>query len=87
MEYTKILLLTVAMSSQRIVQILAVLLGFVFVGVAVIYATHTAGTLPTYFPSYLVDSGVIHVKHAIGAGVLAIACWLVAWFQSGPKEA
>ncbi len=65
--------------------VLGVLAGIVFFVVGYIYATHSAGTLPTMFPGYLSGSTHVHTKHSIAAFVVGIACFIFAWFKSGSK--
>jgi len=66
---------------------LGVVLGIVFFVVGYIYATHTAGQLPTFFPGYLAGATNVHTKHSIAAFIVGIACFIFAWFKSGPKKA
>jgi hypothetical protein len=66
----------------------AVVLGFVFLAIAIIYFVDTAHALPSFFPGH--DSAQTshhHTKHGIAALVVAIGCFVFAWFQSGPKRA
>jgi hypothetical protein len=64
----------------------AVLLGIVFIVVAVIYLVEPAGSLPSFFPGHESGSSHHHTKHGIAAFVVALACFVFAWFQSGPSE-
>lgn len=65
---------------------LGVFLGLVFLAIGYIYANHTAGTLPHFFPGYAAGSTTIHGKHSLAADILGLACIVFAWFQSGPKK-
>lgn len=65
--------------------ILAAVLGLGLIYVSLVYWTHTAGHLPTWYPGYTAGSTHIHTKHAIAALLLGLACFVLAWFQSGPK--
>ncbi len=66
----------------------AAIVGFIFLVAAFLYFTKTAGSLPSFFPGYAAnDTHDKHTKHGIGALVVAIACFVFAWFQSGPKKA
>jgi hypothetical protein len=42
--------------------------------------------LPSFFPGYEAGSSHHHTKHGIAAFVVALACFVFAWFQSGPSE-
>lgn len=70
---------------KQLLVAVGVILGLAFLVVAFLYATKTAGELPTFLPGYAAGSVAKHMKHAIGSGVAGIACFVFAWFQSGPK--
>ncbi|MFI5028938.1 MAG: hypothetical protein ACHQCF_08170 [Solirubrobacterales bacterium] len=74
------------MSKRRNLILPAVLLGIVFVVIAGIYLVEPAGSLPSFFPGYEAGSSHHHAKHGIAAFVVALACFVFAWFQSGPSE-
>jgi hypothetical protein len=61
----------------------AVIVGVVFLAIAVVYWTTDAGSLPSFFPGHEAGSSHIHFKHGLAAAVLAAACFVFAWFQSG----
>lgn len=63
----------------------AVLLGLVFVAVAIVYFVEPASSLPSFFPGHEAGSSHHHTKHGIAALVVAVACFVFAWFQSGPS--
>jgi hypothetical protein len=65
----------------------AIALGTILIIVAVIYWAEPAKSLP--FPGFLgheSGSNHHHVKHGIAAFLLGIACFVFAWFQSGPRH-
>jgi hypothetical protein len=64
----------------------AVLLGVVLIVIAIVYFVSTAGNLPSFFPGHSAGSGTHHVKHGIAALLLGFACFVLAWFQTGPKR-
>jgi hypothetical protein len=64
----------------------AVLAGVVFLVIAVIYFIEPASSLPSFFPGHEAGSSHHHMKHGIAAIVVALACFVFAWFQSGPSE-
>lgn len=66
---------------------LAGIVGILLLIIGYIYATHTADTLPHWLPGYDATVTKVHGKHAFGAIILGIACFVFAWFQSGPKKA
>ncbi len=74
------------MSKRRNLILPAVLVGIVFLVIAVIYVVEPAGSLPSFFPGYEAGSSHHHAKHGIAAFVVALGCFVFAWFQSGPSE-
>jgi hypothetical protein len=64
----------------------AVLAGLVFLAIAIVYFAEPAGSLPSFFPGHDAGSSHHHAKHGIAALVVALACFVFAWFQSGPSE-
>ncbi|MGE5282128.1 MAG: hypothetical protein ACM3N0_07380 [Chloroflexota bacterium] len=73
------------MTKRRNLIVPAVLAGLVFVAIAVVYFVEPAGSLPSFFPGHEAGSGHHHAKHGIAALVVAAACFVFAWFQSGPS--
>ncbi len=71
---------------KKLLSYLAVILGIVFVVIAVIYWLNPAGSLPPYFPGYVTGSTVVHFKHGLGSLILGIALFIFAWFKSGSKS-
>jgi hypothetical protein len=60
----------------------------VFLVIAVVYWIDTAHALPSFFPGHSsAPTSHHHIKHGIAALVVALACFVFAWFQSGPKTA
>jgi hypothetical protein len=74
------------MTKYRQLIIPAVLLGVVLIVIAVIYFVSTAGALPSFFPGHKAGSSTHHVKHGIAALLLGLACFVFAWFQTGPAR-
>jgi NADH:ubiquinone oxidoreductase subunit 5 (subunit L)/multisubunit Na+/H+ antiporter MnhA subunit len=66
-----------------------VLLGILLVAVAIVYFVTPEHSLPSFFPGHASASAAEanhhHTKHGIAALVLALACFVFAWFQTGPK--
>jgi len=73
------------MTKRRNLILPAVLLGIVFLIIAVVYWIEPAGSLPSFFPGHEAGSPHHHAKHGIAAFVVALACFIFAWFQSGPS--
>jgi hypothetical protein len=74
------------MTKHRSLILPAVLLGVLLLAVAVIYFVEPASSLPSFFPGHEAGSSHHHTKHGIAALVLALGCFVFAWFQSGPPE-
>jgi len=64
----------------------AVVLGVALLAVAAIYWAEPAGSLPAFFPGHEAGSSDHHFKHGLLALILALGCFVFAWFQSGPSR-
>jgi hypothetical protein len=73
------------MTKKRNLILPAVALGLAFMVLAVIYWAEPAGSLPSLLPGHEAGSGHHHIKHGIAAFVVALGCFVYAWFQSGPS--
>jgi hypothetical protein len=63
----------------------AVVLGVIFLVIAIVYWTTGADSLPSFFPGHESGSTHIHFKHGLAAAVVGLACFVFAWFQTGGK--
>jgi hypothetical protein len=63
----------------------AVILGVIFLVIAIVYWTTDASSLPSFFPGHESGSTDIHHKHGLAAAVVALGCFVFAWFQGGEK--
>lgn len=75
------------MTKNRQIAVAAVLVGLVLIAIAIIYWASTAASLPSFFPGHKAGSTTHHFKHGLAAFLLALACFVLAWFQTGPKTA
>jgi hypothetical protein len=73
------------MSNDRLITILAVVLGVVLIVIAIVYWAEPAKSLPGFFPGHQSGSSHHHTKHGIAAFLLGIGCFVFAWFRSGPR--
>ena len=74
--------------SNRTLVIAGIIAGVFFVAVGIMYFAVPAKSLP--LPDFLghqSGSSHHHVKHGIAAILVGIACFVFAWFKSGPKRA
>ena len=69
---------------RRAVALAAVLAGLALLAVAITYWAEPAGSLPAYFPGHEAGSGHHHIKHGIAAFIVALGCFVFAWFETGP---
>jgi hypothetical protein len=65
----------------RPVPLIAGLLGLVFVVLAVVYWLTPAGSLPAFLPGFEAGSDQIHLKHGLGALIVAIILFVFAALQ------
>ena len=63
-----------------------VVIGLVCMYLAIVYWTHSAGTLPQYLPGFEVGSDHIHIKHGVGVFILGLGAFAFAWFQTGNRS-
>lgn len=73
------------MTSPKTIMALAAVVGLLFLIVAAIYFVEPASALPGFLPGHEAGVNHPHHKHGLLALGLAVVCFLVAWFQSGPK--
>lgn len=65
----------------------AVVLGVLLTIVAIVYLAEPASSLPSFFPGHDAGSSHHHAKHGVAALIVALLCFVFAWFQSGPAQA
>jgi hypothetical protein len=70
---------------KQALNIIAVVLGVVFLVIALIYFLTPANALPGFFPGYDALLAAPHFKHGIAALVLGLAFFVFAWFNSAKK--
>ncbi len=66
--------------------ILLVVLAILFVIAGIVYVTHTAAGLPSFFPGHDAHSKTHHYKHAAGMFTLAVVALIGAWMTTGPSK-
>ncbi len=72
--------------NDRLLAVLAAVLGIVLLVIAIVYWAEPAKSLPGFFPGHQAGSSHHHVKHGIAAFLLGLACLVFAWFRTGPKR-
>jgi hypothetical protein len=73
-------------NNDRMLVVLALVLGTVLIIIAVVYWVEPARSLPGFFPGHQAGSAHHHVKHGIAAFLVGLACLAFAWFRTGPKR-
>ncbi|MGI8559747.1 MAG: hypothetical protein ACR2ND_15830 [Solirubrobacteraceae bacterium] len=74
------------MRNQKALVGLAVAAGIVLLVIAGVYFAEEAKSLPSFFPGHSAGSTTHHIKHGIAAIVVALAAFVFAWFQTGPRS-
>ena len=74
------------MTKNRALILPAVVAGIALLVVAAIYFIEPAKSLPSFFPGHAAGSAHHHTKHGIAALVVALGCFVFAWFQTGPAS-
>lgn len=72
------------MTKNRSLIVPAVVIGIALLALAVLYFVSTADALPSFIPGHEAGSSHHHVKHGVAAAIVAVGCFVFAWFQSGP---
>ncbi len=64
------------------------IIGLVFVGVAAVYWLTPADGLPSFLPGFQAASDHVHITHALGSLIVALALFAVAiiWFQLSSED-
>lgn len=73
------------MNSAKTSMIVAAIAGVLLLVVAVVYFVEPASALPGFLPGHAAGVDKPHTKHGVLALALAVVCFVVAWFQSGPR--
>jgi drug/metabolite transporter (DMT)-like permease len=72
--------------NRKLLVVLAVALGIALIAIAAVYWAEPARSLPSFFPGHESGSNHHHVKHGIAALLVGLACFVFAWFNTGPKK-
>jgi hypothetical protein len=72
--------------NDRLLVTLALGAGVVLIAIAIVYWALPAKSLPGLFPGHQSGSNHHHVKHGIAAFLVGLACFVFAWFKTGPTR-
>jgi len=72
---------------KKTINVIAVVLGALFVILAVVYWTTPASALPSYLPGHDPAMSAVHFKHGLAAIIVAAALFILVWFRTGKKGA
>ncbi len=70
---------------KKTLNIIAVVLGIGFIGLAIYYWMTPADMLPMFVPGHDAAMTTPHIKHGIASLVLGLALLVYAWFASAKK--
>ena len=65
---------------------LAVILGIILIVIGIVYFVEPASRCRRSSPGHEAGSAHHHTKHGIAAILLGLACFVFAWFNTGPKK-
>ena len=71
--------------SKKSFSIIAIILGIIFVILAIYYWITPAGSLASYIPGFEAGSTTVHFKHGLASFILALGLFTYAWFKGGKK--
>ena len=74
------------MRNERFLVTLAIVVGVALIAIAIVYWVEPAKSLPSFFPGHQAGSSHHHTKHGIAAFLVGLACFVFAWFRTGPKR-
>jgi hypothetical protein len=72
--------------NSRPVIVVATVVGILLIALAIYYWVEPAKSLASFMPGHEAGSNHHHAKHGVAAFVLGIACFVFAWFRSGPRR-
>ncbi len=64
----------------------AVVVGLLFLALAVYYWITPASALPPFLPGYVPGNDKVHYTHGLASLIVGLGILAYAWFQSGKKS-
>ncbi len=71
---------------NKTINVLAAVLGVLFVVLAIYYWMTPANMLPAYLPGYNPAMATAHFKHGLGSLIVGLALFVFVWFRTGKKK-
>ncbi len=71
--------------SKKLFSTIAIILGIIFIILAIYYWVTPAGSLASYIPGFESGSTTVHIKHGLASFILALGLFAYAWFKGGKK--
>jgi hypothetical protein len=71
---------------KKSLAIIAVILGILFVALAIYYWITPANALPSFIPGYNPAMATPHFKHGLASLIVGILLIIYAWFATGKKN-
>jgi hypothetical protein len=59
----------------------AIILGLVFLAIAIVYFLVPAGSLPNFLPGFEAGSTHTHLKHGLLSLAIAVVLFVIAWYS------
>lgn len=63
----------------------SIILGTLFIILAIYYWITPAGSLPSFIPGFKLGDTAVHFKHGLASLLLGLALFVFAWFKGGKK--
>jgi len=58
----------------------ALVLGIIFLILAIVYFVIPAGSLPGFLPGFEAGSDHVHLKHGVASLVVAVVLFVISWY-------
>jgi hypothetical protein len=71
---------------KKTLAVIALVLGILFVALAIYYWITPANALPGFVPGYDAAMATPHFKHGLAALILGVLLCIYAWFATGKKN-
>ena len=71
---------------KKTLAVIALVLGILFIALAIYYWITPANALPSFIPGYNAAMTTPHFKHGLAAIIVGILLLIYAWFATGKKN-